>query len=347
MAVSIKDVALAAGVSLGTVSNVLNNPQNVAPENVAKVKDAIKRLGYVRNDAARQLRAGRSRGIGVIVQDIRNPFFAELTRGAEDAATESQLGILIADSDADSDRERFILGLFEEQRVLGVLVTPVENQLELLKEMKNRGNAVVVVDQKSRDKSISSVSVDDVAGGAMAVNHLIETGRRRIAFAGGPLRNLPIGERLKGARKAVKPHVNVSLEIMETDSLTIFEGRRIGEEIISRPENSRPDAVFAANDLLAIGIMQVIVVSQTLDIPTDLALIGYDDISFAEMALVPLSSVRQPSADIGKHAVKLLIEESESGGGSHPQQLVFQPSLVIRESTTAVPPGQHASVQRS
>ena len=338
MAVSVKEVAREAGVSLGTVSNVLNNPQNVAPENVKKVKDAIQRLGYVRNDAARQLRAGRSRGIGVIVQDIRNPFFAELTRGAEDAATENQLGILIADSDSDSERERFILGLFEEQRVLGVLVTPVGNELEILKEMKNRGNAIVVVDQKSRDKSISSVSVDDVAGGAMAVTHLIETGRRRIAFAGGPLSDLPIGERLKGALKAVKRHDNVSLEVLETDNLTVLEGRRIGEEIIARPAHERPDAVFAANDLLAIGVMQAIVVSPNLSIPGDLALIGYDDISFAEMAIVPLSSVRQPSADIGKHAVKLLIEESDNGPDSHPQQLVFQPSLVIRESTIALRP---------
>ena len=334
MAVSIKDVALEAGVSLGTVSNVLNHPHNVAPDNVAKVRDAIRRLGYVRNDAARQLRAGRSRGIGVIVQDIRNPFFAELTRGAEDAAAESQLGILIADSDEDSERERFILGLFEEQRVLGVLVTPVESQLELLKEMKSRGNAIVVVDQKSSDKSISSVSVDDVAGGAMAVDHLINLGRTRIVFAGGPLKDNPIVDRLKGARRSAKRHAHVALEVLESNSLTVLEGRRLGEELIRRPASERPDAIFAANDLLAIGIMQAVVVSNTVTIPDDIALIGYDDISFAETAIVPLSSVRQPSADIGKHAVKLLIDESENGVDAHPQQLVFQPSLVIRESTT-------------
>ncbi len=343
MAVSVREVAREAGVSLGTVSNVLNNPHNVAPHNVKKVKDAIQRLGYVRNDAARQLRAGRSRGIGVIVQDIRNPFFAELTRGAEDAAAENQLGILIADSDDDSEREKFILGLFEEQRVLGVLVTPVGIDLETLREMKNRGNAIVVVDQKSRDKSISSVSVDDVAGGAMAVTHLIETGRRRIAFAGGPLSDFPIGERLKGALKAVKNHHDVSLEVLETDSLTVLEGRRIGEEIIARPIHDRPDAIFAANDLLAIGVMQAVVVSPGISIPRDLALIGYDDISFAEMAIIPLSSIRQPSADIGKHAVKLLIEESDSNAGSHPKQLVFQPSLVIRESTTVSRLGKSAN----
>ncbi len=333
MSVTVRDVARAAGVSIGTVSNVLNNSQTVAPENVAKVQAAVKQLGFVRNDAARQLRAGRSRSIGLIVQDVRNPFFADLARGAEDAAIENQLGILVADSDENQNREKLLLGLFEEQRVLGVLVTPVEESLGYLVDMKNRGSAVVVIDRKSNDKSISSVSVDDTAGGQMAVDHLIETGRTRIAFAGGPLADKQIGERLEGAKKAAAANPNVSLEILATSNLTVLEGRRIGEEIIGRPKETRPDAVFAANDLLAIGILQAVLMSGSLKIPNDFALIGYDDISFAETAIVPLSTVRQPSTEIGLQAVKLLIEESESDGGAHPQQIVFQPALVIREST--------------
>ena len=334
MKVSVKDVALAAGVSIGTVSNVLNNPQRVEAENVRKVQEAIASLGFVRNETARQLRAGKSRAIGVIVQDIRNPFFAELARGAEEVAMENQLGILIADSYDDSQRERFVLGLFEEQRVFGVLVTPFETQLDLLKEMKDRGNSIVVVDRKSLDKSISSVSVDDVAGGEMAVRHLVDSGNLKIMFAGGPFTDLPMKDRLKGAERAVRANPKASLEALETTGLTVLEGRRIGQEILSRRVEDRPDAVFAANDLLALGIMQAIVVSTTISIPQDLALIGYDDISFAETAIVALSSIRQPAEEIGRHAVKLLIEEANSKAGNHPQQLVFQPSLVIRESTS-------------
>lgn len=335
MAVSVRDVAREAGVSLGTVSNVLNNPQNVAPENVERVKAAIAKLGFVRNDAARQLRAGRSRGIGVIVDDIRNPFYAELTRGAEDEAISNQLAILIADSDDDMDRQRFILGLFEEQRVLGVIATMVGDNLESLQGVKSRGTPVVIVDRKSPDRSISSVSVDEIAGGQMAVEHLIDTGRRRIAFAGGPFSEPGMRERLDGARNAVEPHSDVTLEVIETSGQTVLEGRRIGRDIISREPRLRPDAIFAANDLLALGIMQTVVVSKALAIPSDIALIGYDDIAFAETAIVPLSSIRQPSLEIGTHAVKLLVDESHAGEPAHPQQLVFQPALVIRESTAA------------
>ena len=335
MAASVRDVAREAGVSLGTVSNVLNNPQNVAPENVAKVQAAIKKLSFVRNDAARQLRAGRSRGIGVIVQDIRNPFYAELTRGAEDEAVDFDLGILIADSADDAERQRFILGLFEEQRVLGILATLIADNLETLQGIKRRGTPVVIVDRKSPDPTISSVSVDDVAGGNMAVEHLLGSGRSRIAFAGGPLSELEMSERLDGARGAVANHPGAQLEVFETVEQTVLEGRRIGGEVIARSPRDRPDAIFAANDLLALGIMQAVVLSKEISIPEDLALIGYDDISFAQTAIVPLSSVRQPSSEIGAHAVKLLVEESQSESTTQPQQFVFHPTLVIRESTSA------------
>lgn len=333
MAVSVKDVAKAAGVSLGTVSNVLNNPDSVAPENVAKVQAAIKKLGFVRNDAARQLRAGKSRSIGVIVQDVRNPFFAELVRGAEDAASENLLSILVADSDESRDREKLLLSLFEEQRVLGMLVAPMENKLDKIAELKKRGSSVVIVDRKSSDKSISSVSVDDVAGGYLAVEHLIETGRKKIAFVGGPISSKQIGERLKGAKKAAAKYTNIKLEVIEIENLTVLDGRRIGEEIIKRPKTKRPDAVFAANDLVAIGIMQAFIMSKSIRIPEDIALIGYDDIEFSSAAIVPLSSIRQPTHEIGAQAVKLLIEESDNQTKAHAQQIVFQPILVVREST--------------
>jgi LacI family transcriptional regulator len=333
MAVSVKDVAQAAGVSLGTVSNVLNNRGAVDPENVRKVRSAIKKLGYVRNDAARQLRAGKSRSVGVIVQDVRNPFFAELVRGAEDAASENQLSILVADSDQNPEKEKQLLDLFEEQRVLGVLIAPMENDLKQVVELKKRGSAVVIIDVKSTDKSISSVSVDDAAGGFIAVEHLIESGRKRIAFVGGPLATKQISERLKGAKKAVSKSKTANLQVIEIDNLTVLDGRRIGEQIIAMSKTKRPDGVFAANDLVALGIMQAIVMSNSVTIPGDIALIGYDDIEFSTTAIVPLSSVRQPTKEIGVQAFNLLLDESRNESGSHPQQIVFQPILVVREST--------------
>lgn len=185
MAVSIRDVAERAGVSVGTVSNVLNRPDRVSAGVVERVQDAIRELGYVRNDAARQLRAGRSSSVGLVVLDARNPFFTDMARGAEDAAAEQGVSVLLGDSDEQPEREAAYLDLFEEQRVRGVLVSPLGDIGERLQRLRALGTPVVLVDRMAEDASLSSVSVDDVAGGRIAVAHLLEQGRRRIAFVGG------------------------------------------------------------------------------------------------------------------------------------------------------------------
>ena len=332
MAVSVRDVAKKAGVSVGTVSNVLNNPDKVSEKSVAKVQNAIDQLGFVRNDAARQLRAGKSRSIGLVVLDVRNPFFAEVARGTEEAAEEHGLSVLFANSDENLDREKNLLVLFEEQRVAGILVSPLSSELAEIKRIRDRGTPVVLVDRKSRDKSFSSVSVDDVAGGFLAADHLIATGKEKLLFAGGPMEIEQISDRLKGAQSAADAK-GVKLEIGVTKNLTVLEGRALATEILARPKNLRPDGIFAANDLLALGIMQVLVVAPDVSIPKDIALVGYDDISFAGTALISLTSIRQPSLLIGAQAVELLIQETDETKEFKKRQVVFQPELVVRDST--------------
>lgn len=334
MAVSVRDVAKKAGVSVGTVSNVLNNPEKVSAKSVAKVQAAVDSLGFVRNDAARQLRAGKSRSIGLVVLDVRNPFFAEVARGTEEAAGDHGLSVLFANSDENLDREKNLLVLFEEQRVAGILVSPLSSELQEITRIRDRGTPVVLVDRKSRDKSFSSVSVDDVAGGFLAADHLIATGKKKLMFAGGPMGIQQISDRLKGAQKAADAK-GVKLEVVETKNLTVLEGRALAAEILARPKNLRPDGIFAANDLLALGIMQVLVVAPDVSIPKDIALVGYDDISFAGTALISLTSIRQPSLLIGAQAVELLIQETEGAKDFKKRQVVFQPELVVRDSSRA------------
>jgi LacI family transcriptional regulator len=317
---SIQDVAAKAGVALGTVSNVLNNPDRVSAKTLTKVQKAIAELGFVRNDAARQLRAGSSRSIGLIVPDVRNPFFTDIARGAEDAANQQNLAVLLANSDDEIEREQAMLSLFEEQRVRGVLVSPTGDNLEYLKLAQERGTKIVLVDRKS--KHFSSVSVDDIAGGYLAAKHLIDCGRTRIAFIGGPLNTQQIADRLSGAKKAISENPNASLEVIETATLSVQAGRAIGNQL------NKFDGVFAANDLLAIGIMQACVVDGKIRIPQDLSLVGYDDIDFAAAAIVPLTSVRQPSAEIGRAAIELLVNEN-----LRPENIEFQPELIVRESS--------------
>jgi LacI family transcriptional regulator len=332
MSVSVKDVAARAGVSVGTVSNVMNWPDKVSSATVERVQRAIAELGFVRNDAARQLRAGRSHAIGLVILDIGNPFFTDLARGAEDRASKAGLSIILGNSDERAERESSYLDLFEEQRMHGVLISPFGDITARLRRLRERGIPAVLVDRTSADASFSSVSVDDVAGGLLAVDHLIASGRRRIAFVGGPSEIRQVSDRLEGARSAVSAHPGVTLEVIETRALSVIEGRAAGNAILARPPADRPDAVFAANDLIAMGVLQALNMQGALHVPRDIALIGYDDIDFASAAVVPLSSIRQPSAMIGATAVEILLEEAADASLA-PRRIVFQPELVVREST--------------
>ena len=333
MSVSVREVAAAASVSVGTVSNVLNRPDKVAPATVERVMAAIADLGFVRNDAARQLRAGRSRSIGLVVLDVRNPFFTDVARGAEDRAAEDGMTILLGNSDENRDREGAYLDLFEEQRVHGVLISPLSDDLPRLARVRERGTPVVLVDREAADRSFSSVAVDDVVGGELAVRHLADIGRRRVAFVGGPLGIQQAADRLEGARRAVEATEGMTLEVLETDSLTVLAGRAAGEAIRERTPADRPDAIFAANELLAMGVLKALMMQGSIGVPEEIALIGYDDIDFASAAVVPLSSIRQPASLIGYTAVDLLLKEAAVGADFEREQVVFQPELVVRAST--------------
>jgi LacI family transcriptional regulator len=341
MATSIRDVALRAGVSVGTVSNVLNRPDDVTPESVRRVHEAIAELGYVRNDAARKLRAGVSSTVGFVVLDGQNPFFGDVVRGAEDEATRNGIAIIHGNTDGEIQRERLYIDLFEEQQVRGVLISPYSDINPRLERLRARGIPAVLVDRFSADGRVSSVSVDSVVGGRMAVEHLIETGRRRIAFVGGPFEIRQVRDRLDGARVAVDESTEaVDIEVVATEALTVAEGAAAGARLIARPRSDWPDAVFAANDLLALGVLQSLVIGGRILVPEEIAVIGFDDISFAAAAAVPLSSMRQPSRMIGRTALRVLLEET-ADPELIPRQTVFLPELVARASTRPrTPPGR-------
>ncbi|MDD0859893.1 LacI family DNA-binding transcriptional regulator [Arthrobacter alpinus] len=331
-AASIKDVATHAGVAVGTVSNVLNNPERVAEKTRTRVQSSIAELGFVRNDVARQLRAGHSRTIGLIVLDIGNPFFSSVSRAAEDAAAEDGNAVVLGNSGHDEQREMHYIDLFEEQRVRGVLISPVAENSSRLTALAARGTKVVLVDSASNSGEFSSVSVDDISGGYLAMKHLLDIGRRRLAFVAGPQQFHQITDRLAGARSAVAEFPDATLEILQASDLTVLAGREVGGTLVSREREQLPDGLFCSNDLLALGVIQSLAMLNTLRIPQDVALVGYDDIDFAASAVVPLSSIRQPSALIGKTAVDLLTEQLNDPGAPA-RSVVFKPELIVREST--------------
>ncbi|HWM16700.1 MAG TPA: LacI family DNA-binding transcriptional regulator [Microbacterium sp.] len=334
MNANIRDVAVRAGVSVGTVSNVLNHREKVSPDAALRVRAAIEELGYVRNDAARQLRAGRSTTVGLVVLDVRNPFFTELARGAEHEAARHGLSVILGNSDEDVAREATYLDLFEEQRVRGVLISPYREIGARLRRLRERGTPTVLVDRRSDDAVFSSVSVDDELGGRLAAQHLIEGGRSRILFTGGPFDIRQIIDRLAGARRAVDATTGVTLDVLPTPASSVADGREAGETIARRRASDRPDAVFAANDLVALGVLQGLLAEPGIRVPEDIAIVGFDDIDFAAAAVVPLSSVRQPSQLMGETALRILLDEI-ADPDRPTEQVVFEPELVVRRSSGA------------
>lgn len=330
----IKEVARYAGVSLGTVSNVLNRPDVVSPATRRRVLDAIDKLGYVRNDSARQLRDGRSRTIAIVVLDISNPFFTDVIRGAEAVVESAGAMLTVCNSGEDTRREHCHLDMLQEQRVRGLLITPVsDGRHERLDAFVAHGIPVVLVDRGSGHPSRCSVAVDDVAGGRLAAGHLADRGHERIEYVGGPLSIRQVADRLAGATAALAERApRARLETYETAALSVTAGRRAAEDIAALSPGERPTAVFCANDLLALGVLQGLT-AHGIRVPADVALVGYDDIDFAAAAAVPLSSVRQPRARLGRTAAELLLEESLQGGAHSHRHVVFQPELVIRASS--------------
>jgi LacI family transcriptional regulator len=338
--VSMKDVAALAGVSVGTVSNVLNSPALVSDATRARVEKAIAKLGWVRNESARQLRAGRSRTIGIVVMDVANPFFTDIVSGVEDYVHNLGYSVQLGNSAQQTEREAAHLKLFEQHRVRGLLFAPISEVGQRVVEMRGHGIPVVIVDRAAKDAPYCSVAVDDVEGGRLAVGHLVAQGHRKIAFVGGPVSIQQVRDRHLGAQLALSQLGDSGhLMTISTDRLDTGSGTVAAGELVALPAGERPTAIFAANDLLAIGLLQGFV-TNGVSVPEEISLIGYDDIDFAAAAAVPLSSVRQPRHALGVRAAELLFAEIDSLDNEAPhehQHIEFAPDLVVRRSTAEMP----------
>jgi LacI family transcriptional regulator len=335
--VSIREVAARAGVSVGTVSNVLNRPEIVALSTRDRVHEAIKELGFVRNESARQLRAGRSRIIGLVVMDVANPFFTDVARGVEDEASRAGLAVILCNSDDQLPKETRYLELLEEHRVQGILITPVAGADERLALLQRRGTPVVLVDATSPSGGQCSVAVDDVLGGDVAMSHLIDGGHQRLAYIGGPLSIRQVADRRDGALRALARagRAPAALQMIETRGLNAYAGQQAGAAIAAQPAGRRPTGAFCANDLIALGLLQEMT-RRGIGVPGDIAIVGYDDIDFAAAAAVPLSSVRQPRQQLGRTAAQLLLAETLASDAHTHRQVTFKPELEIRQSSGAI-----------
>lgn len=327
--VSVLDVAKAARVSVGTVSNVLNNRKSVAPEYNERVRRAIDELGFVPNTIARQLKKGASNTIGLLVLSNYNPFFNSLAETLQETAEDRGFSVVLGSSAQSVTREDRYVTLFEQQRVRGLIIAPVGDITGRMIEFHRR-YPLVIVGETVDPTHFCSVSLDSELSASMAVQHLADTGRCRLALIGGPFDQ--IGPRIAGAMSAAAA-AGVSLELIPTRGLTVDEGVAAAYGLISRDPNTRPDGIFAANDLVGIGLIHTLV-SAAITVPDEIAVIGHDNIEFASTTQVPLSSIHQPLQPMASAMLNLLLAEGPPENHTH-RRLLFPPKLVERASTVA------------
>lgn len=330
---TIGNVARLAGVSAGTVSNVLNRPSYVEPETRARVERAIQELGFTPSPGARRYRDGRVRSVGLVMADLEEPFFVDVALGAETRARESGVGTVICNSGNDPVREDHNLDLLVQQRVQGIVISAVDERSSRLQALRDRGVPMVFVDRVRRDRDATWVVVDDRYGGRLAAEHLLTRGHRRILFLGDPKVSPKVRARLTGARAVVAASaaVDAAIELLALPPWALESGWEAGASIAARPRSERPTAVFCANDRVALGLVHALV-RAGLRVPEDVAVIGYDDVSWAVASVVPITTIRQPLQVLGASAIDLLLNLLDPAGAHEHEHRVLRPELVIRES---------------
>jgi LacI family transcriptional regulator len=267
--------------------------------------------------------------LGLIVPDVSNPFFTEVARGVEDAASKRDYAVFLCNSDESAAKEDRYVNVLIQQQVRGVLITPADMKSDRIDSMRERGIAVALLDREIKGRKQCSVSVDDVHGGQIAIEYLAGLGHTHIAWVCGPGSIPQVADRGAGVSKAAKV-AGAKIETIHVSLMNAAKGEEAARKILELAK--MPTAIFCANDLLALGVMRVLQENK-VRIPDQVSVLGYDNIEFAPSAAVPLSSIAQPSYQMGVTAADLLLNECEEGDSHQHQQIRFQPQLVERAST--------------
>lgn len=305
---SMNDVARRAGVSIATVSRVLNNSSSVNDETRSKILKAIKDLKYQPSRVAKRLRSkgGPSNLLGVLIPDIRNPFYVDVLLGIEDIAYKNNYAIIMCNFSQDEKKEAMYLEILESEAIDGLIAAPANEDDVRLKRIVNNGLPVVCVDRGLNGIDVDVVWVNNESGAYSAVEYLIKAGYSRIAHIGG-LTSIPSSRlREAGYVKALSDNnLSVRSELLVHGDSSYESGVAFAEQLLNLP--NRPDALFTGNNLITLGALEVIH-RMGLKIPDDIAIIGFDDMSWANSLNPPLSAVRQPAYEIGKRAGEMLIQ---------------------------------------
>ncbi|WP_372772556.1 LacI family DNA-binding transcriptional regulator [Mangrovibacterium sp.] len=305
---SMNEVAKRAGVSIATVSRVLNNSESVNEETRMKIIKAIKELKYQPSRVAKRLRSKSGAGnlLGVLIPDIQNPFYVDVLQGIEDVAYQNNYVIIMCNFSQDEKKEAHYLEILESEAIDGLIAAPAHEDDPRIKKIMRNGLPVVCVDRGLKGMDVDIVWVNNEEGAYQAVSYMIGEGYKRIAHIGG-LTTIPSSRlRLSGYLKALKDHgLQVDENLIVQGDSSYAGGVKFTEQLLKL--SSPPDALFTGNNLITLGALEVIN-REKLQIPRDIAILGFDDMNWANALNPPLTAVRQPAYEIGKRAGELLIQ---------------------------------------
>jgi LacI family repressor for deo operon, udp, cdd, tsx, nupC, and nupG len=328
---TIQDVARTASVSTATVSRVLSNPEIVALETRQKVLDAVEKLAYQPNPAARTLRTLKSDRILIMVPDISNPFYSSVIRGAEEAAQRAGYSVLLGDTRQEPDREEQYASILHRKEADGLIFLGhrLPQSLNALLARDGAQAPVVNACEFSPDLPVFSAHIDNVTAAAEAMDHLYGLGHIGVGVVTGPLDSPLSRDRLEGVRRSARARGRTADLMIATGDFSIGSGER--ETVRLLTETPRPTAIFCFNDEMALGASSALD-RFGLSCPDDVSLVGFDDIRFAQYGRPPLTTVRQPMTEIGQEAVQLLLDILNGAGGRLSSR-VLPHELVVRAST--------------
>lgn len=328
--VTIKDIAKVVGVSASTVSRALSGSSLVNEDTKRRILKAARRLGYERNELARALVKGASGAIGLVVPDITNPFFSDIVRGVSEIAERSGYGVILCNTDDRADRELSYIRLMRRKRVDGLVVCSARLDAPLDHDLAAAGTPFILVSRLSADPDIPYVMTDDRAGARLAVEHLVALGHRKVGFIGGPESVQASRDRMSEYLEVLKEHsIAERGEWRCYAGFTQGAGREAGRRMLSLAE--RPSAIFAANDVTALGVLEI-AEGLGLRIPKDVSLVGYDDITYASLPRIQLTTVAQQAVEMGQIAADWLFTAID-GDNTPRLQRTLAPRLIVRSTT--------------
>ena len=331
------DVAALAGVGLKTVSRVVNSEPGVSPQLEAKVRQAIEQLSYRRDANASMLRrlGGKTQTIGLVLEDVSNPFSSALHRAVEDAARARGVLVFAGSCDEDATRERELIGSFRERRVDGIIVVPAGRDHTFLDEERRAGTALVFVDRPAAHLDADSVVSDNAGGAVAAVEHLLSVGHRRIGFLGDLLSISTASERLRGYRQALeRAGIDPDATLVRTDIRDPETAAAAVDELLGLADP--PTAVFTGQNLLTIGGLRAL---RRAGLEREVALIGFDDVPLADMVDPAISVVAQDPQELGRAAAELLFRRLD--GDTSPAVHHVVPVTLIARGSGEIPPRTH------